>query len=147
MCYASPVMLRGRCSCAISIRPTPLPRAIFAKGEAPFVSSSLFRMLSPIIPLHPRNYTVTPLFPLLTQKQGVGGTFSCLFCLVHIFLRPHSPPPHFLQRLPPSRRNPPAFNTCAIPPPNPSAINTCTSASFQATYNPCSSHTCKPRFP
>jgi hypothetical protein len=45
-----------------------------------------------------------------------------------------------------SRRNPRTFNTCAIPPRNPSTINTCTSVSFQTTYNPRSSHTCKPRF-
>jgi|SRR5271157_2493024 len=63
MCYASPVMLRGRCSCAISGRPTP----------SSFASSSLFPPLSALFPLHPRNSPVTPLFPLLTQKQGGGG--------------------------------------------------------------------------
>ncbi len=45
-----------------------------------------------------------------------------------------------------ARGNPPIFNACAISPRNPSTINTCTSVSFQTAYNPCSSHTCKPRF-
>jgi hypothetical protein len=73
VCYASPVMLRGRCSCAISDRPTPLPRAIFAKGQTSFAPPSSLHPLSPLFPLHPRNAPVTPLFPLLTQKQGGGG--------------------------------------------------------------------------
>jgi len=59
-------MLRGRCSCAISEVPTP----------SPFALPSLFRLLSPIIPLHRRHSPVTPLFPLHTQKQGGGGHFS-----------------------------------------------------------------------
>jgi hypothetical protein len=63
MCYAPRVMLRGCCSCAISERPTP----------SLFVSPSLLRLLTPLFPLHPRNSPVTPLFPLLTQKQGGGG--------------------------------------------------------------------------
>jgi hypothetical protein len=63
MCYASRVMLKGRCSCAISGRPTP----------SSFASSSLLRPLTPLFPLHPRNSPVTPLFPLLTQKQGGRG--------------------------------------------------------------------------
>src|SRR5208337_2764753 len=49
MCYAWPAMLRGRCSCAISERPTP---SSFA---------------SPSLTCH-----LTPLFPLHTQKQGGG---------------------------------------------------------------------------
>ena len=57
--------------------------------------------------------------------------------------RPHS---LFSQRLSPFRRNPPTFNTYAIPSRNPFTINTCISASFQTTYNPCRSHTCKPPF-
>src|SRR5271157_1738331 len=79
MCYASPVMLRvpqlhpgheqrGRGCCAISERPAP----------SSFASSSLLRSLSALFPLHPRNSPVSPLFPLLTQKQGGGG---CLFSL------------------------------------------------------------------
>src|SRR5208337_811500 len=63
MCYALPVMLRGSCSCAISERPTP----------SPFALSSLFRMLSPIIPVHPRNAPVSPIIPAHTQKQGGRG--------------------------------------------------------------------------
>src|SRR5208337_2201088 len=65
MCYALPVMLRGSCSCAISERPTP----------SPFALSSLFRMLSPIIPVHPRNAPVSPIIPAHTQKQGGGGGY------------------------------------------------------------------------
>ena len=63
MCYASPVMLRGRGSRAILERPTP----------SPFALSSLFRMLSPIIPVHPRDALVSPIIPVHTQKQGAGG--------------------------------------------------------------------------
>jgi hypothetical protein len=62
MCYASRVMLRGRCSCAISGRPTP--------------SSAPKNPPSPLFPLHPRNSPVTPLFPLHTQKQGGGWYLS-----------------------------------------------------------------------
>jgi hypothetical protein len=51
-------MLRGRCSCAISSRPSPSP--VF---QSP---------LSPLFPLLPGNSPVSPLFPLLTQKQGGG---------------------------------------------------------------------------
>ena|SRR5208282_318894 len=53
-------MLRGRRSCTISERTTPAP--------------SSKNPLSPLFPLHPENLLVTPLFPLLTQKQGGGGT-------------------------------------------------------------------------
>src|SRR5271157_1614209 len=56
-------MLRGRCSCAISERPTP----------SLFASPSLTCILTPLFPIHPGNYPVTPLFPLLTQKQRGGG--------------------------------------------------------------------------
>src|SRR5208337_4200421 len=66
MCYPWAVMLRGRCSCAISDRLTP----------SSFALSSLFRPLTPLFPLHPRNSPVTPLFPLLTHKQG-GGVYLC----------------------------------------------------------------------
>jgi hypothetical protein len=56
-------MLRGRCSCAISERPTP----------SLFALSSLLRLLSPTIPVHPRNAPVSLIIPVHTQKQGVGG--------------------------------------------------------------------------
>src|SRR5208283_739317 len=56
MCYASRVMLRGRCSCAISERPAALL----------FAFSSLSR-------------TLTPLFPLHTQKHGGGGCPNAAF--------------------------------------------------------------------
>ena len=59
-------MLRGRCSCAISERPTP----------SLFASPSLTCILTPLFPIHPGNYPVTPLFPLLTQKQR-GGGYPC----------------------------------------------------------------------
>src|SRR5208337_2125894 len=71
MCYAWPAMLRGRCSCAISERPTP----------SSFASPSLTCHLTPLFPLHPRNTPVTPLFPLLTQKQGGGGYLCSLSVL------------------------------------------------------------------
>jgi len=69
MCYASSVMLRGRCSCAISERPTP----------SLFATPSLFRTLSPIIPVHRRHSTANPIIPVHTQKQGGGGgiIFAC----------------------------------------------------------------------
>ena len=63
MCYHAYVMLRGRCSCAISERPTP----------SLFALSSLLRLLSPTIPVHPRNAPVSLIIPVHTQKQGVGG--------------------------------------------------------------------------
>ena len=56
-------MLRGRCSCAISGRPTC----------SPFAPPSLLHSITPLFPLHPRNSPVTPLFPLPTQKHGVGA--------------------------------------------------------------------------
>src|SRR5208337_4302504 len=98
-------MLRGRCSCAISGRPTPLPRAIFAKGysSTPRLLATSYTplataLLSPIIPacperflrrvlidaplslvfpVHPRNSPVSPIIPVHTQKQG-GGALKTL---------------------------------------------------------------------
>ncbi len=78
-------MLRGCSSCAISERPAPLPRPLFAKADLYFVvplSSSLaadcklsavdcLSPLSPIIPVDPRNPPVSPIIPVHTQKQGV----------------------------------------------------------------------------
>src|SRR5208337_4602590 len=56
-------MLRGRCSCAISGRPTPLPRAIFAKGysSTPRLLATSYTplataLLSPIIPACPERF-------------------------------------------------------------------------------------------
>jgi hypothetical protein len=54
---------RGRGCCAISSLPIP----------SSFASASLFRMLSPTIPVHPRNSPVSPIIPVHTQKQGGGG--------------------------------------------------------------------------
>jgi hypothetical protein len=54
---------RRRGCCAISERPT---RSLFAVP-------SLFRMLSPIIPVDPGNSPVSPIIPVLTQKQGGGA--------------------------------------------------------------------------
>jgi hypothetical protein len=84
MCYASPVMLRGLCSCAVldrpvstsgtqTPRPTPLsaPR-LLVTSHSPLATA----LVSPLFPLLTRNRPVTPLFPLLTQKQGGGGTFN-----------------------------------------------------------------------
>jgi len=64
-------MLRGQCSRAISERLTP----------SLFASPSLARLLTPLFPLHPRNFPVTPLFPLLTQKQGGRGYLCSLSVL------------------------------------------------------------------
>jgi hypothetical protein len=80
MCYASPVMLRGRCSCAISglsTRP-PAPAIPVSPLFPPCPERHSRRVhsrpsLSPLLPLHPRNSPVTPLFPLLTHKQGGRG--------------------------------------------------------------------------
>jgi hypothetical protein len=84
MCYASSVMLRGRRSRAISGRPvsasgTQTPRPTPSSAPRLLVTSHsplATALVSPLFPLHPRNSPVTPLFPLLTQKQGGGGTFS-----------------------------------------------------------------------
>src|SRR5271157_3982380 len=67
MCYAPSAMLRGRCSCAISDRPT---------------ASSALRLLATSHSLARRSFggggplataLLTPLFPLDTQKQGGRG--------------------------------------------------------------------------
>src|SRR5208337_1203029 len=62
-------MLRGRRSCAIASLPI----------SSSFASVSLFRMLSPIIPVHPRHVPVSPIIPAHTQKHGGGGAF-CEMC-------------------------------------------------------------------
>jgi hypothetical protein len=54
---------RGRGCCAISERPIP----------SPFGLPSLFRLLSPIIPVDPGNSPVSPIIPVHTQKQGGGA--------------------------------------------------------------------------
>jgi len=69
MCYASPVMLRGRCSCTISERPT----------SSPFASSSLLLSLTPLFPLHARHSPVSPIIPALTQNIGGGGIPNAAF--------------------------------------------------------------------
>src|SRR5208283_887432 len=75
MCYASPVMLRGRCSCASSIRPTP----------SSFASSSLSRLLTPLFPLDASHSPISPLFPLHTQKQGrVAGVIGLVTYLKYV---------------------------------------------------------------
>ena len=74
MCYASPVMLRGRRASAISERRTPS-----------FVRK---KPLSPIIPVHPRNSPVSPIIPVHTQKQGGGALLLNLRLLT---LNPFSP--------------------------------------------------------
>src|SRR5208283_824754 len=63
LCF--PVMLRGRCSCAIPTRPTSSPSPKFP--------------LSPIIPVHPGNSPVSLIIPVHTQKQGGGGCFFELY--------------------------------------------------------------------
>jgi len=72
MCYASPVMLRGRCSCAISGRPGA-PSGTHTTRPSP--SPAPKYPLSPIIPVHPRNSPVSPIIPVHTQKQGGGGGY------------------------------------------------------------------------
>src|SRR5271157_2425272 len=60
-------MLRGRCSCTISERPTSSSTLrLLATNHPPLATSSL----TPLFPLHPGNSLATPLFPLHTQKQG-----------------------------------------------------------------------------
>jgi len=67
-------MLRGRCSCAILERPgTPSGTQRACPTPSSFASPSLLRMLSPIIPVHPRDALVSPIIPVHTQKQGGGG--------------------------------------------------------------------------
>ncbi len=75
-------MLRGRWSCAISG-----PPGTSSRDETP---------LTPLFPLHPRKPPVSALFPLLTQKQGVGSILCFLYFLYllcfHYFLPTrHSP--------------------------------------------------------
>src|SRR5208337_4815854 len=53
-------MLRGRCFCAISERPTPLS----------FAPPSLLHPLTPLFPLDASHSPVSPLFPLDTQNRG-----------------------------------------------------------------------------
>ena len=53
-------MLRGRCSCGISGLPPSSP--------------ALQSLLTPLFPLLTRNAPVSLFFPLLTQKQGSGGS-------------------------------------------------------------------------
>ena len=60
--------LRGPVCCAISERPTP----------SLFAAPSLFRILSPIIPVHRCHSAVSPIIPVHTQKQGGGG------CVIHM---------------------------------------------------------------
>jgi hypothetical protein len=70
MCYASPVMLRGRCAYTISGRPgTPSG----TQKACPTPSPGPKYPLSPIIPVHPRDSPVSPIIPVHTQKQGGGA--------------------------------------------------------------------------
>src|SRR5208282_2767020 len=71
---------RGRGCCAISGRASPSPalrllatshtlaRRSFS-GGGPLATA----LVSPIIPVQPRNPPLNPFFPLLTQKKGGGG--------------------------------------------------------------------------
>src|SRR5208282_2821649 len=89
MCYDPQVMLRERCSCAISERPTsfsvsPLPLCPLCSClcdlcvTVPFSSSvdcrlsavDCFSPLTPLFPLDTSHSPVTPLFPLDTQNRG-----------------------------------------------------------------------------
>ena len=77
-------MVNGVVSCVVNTRHTParLPEQN-PPGPTPrpllpplFVFPSLFRLqirLSPTIPEHPGNSPVSPIIPVHTQKQGVGG--------------------------------------------------------------------------
>jgi hypothetical protein len=65
---------RGRGCCAISGRPGTSSGTQRTRPTSPlFALSLLFRVLSPSIPVHPRNAPVSPIIPVLTQKQGGGG--------------------------------------------------------------------------
>jgi len=68
--------LRGSGCCAISERPTP----------SSFASSSLFSLLSPIIPVHRRHSPVSPIIPAHTQKHGGGGYLFSLSDLPSLVL-------------------------------------------------------------
>jgi hypothetical protein len=70
-------MLRGRCSCAISNRPTA---SSTLRLLATRHSSLATAFVSPLFPLHPGNSPVTPLFPLHPQKQGRGRLKSSANC-------------------------------------------------------------------
>ena len=68
------------CGSRNSIRDTNIVNAAhvpFRNAPIPslFAVSSLFRLLSPIIPVHPRHSPVSPIIPALTQKQGGGGRY------------------------------------------------------------------------
>ncbi len=83
MCYASPVMLRGRRFTSVSGRPGTSSGTQTTRPTPSPASQSLLSLLFPPCPerllrrenLHPRNSPVTALFPLHTQKQGGGGVF------------------------------------------------------------------------
>ena len=74
-------MLRGRCSCAISDRPTPLPALLSLVTIRPLLVSSHFEPstfnferfspLTPLFPLDASHSPVTPLFPLDTRNRWV----------------------------------------------------------------------------
>ncbi len=71
-------MLRERCSCAVSVRSATSSRTRTPRPKPPrFALPSLFRPLSPTIPVHPRNAPVSPIIPVHTQKQGGGAHFFC----------------------------------------------------------------------
>ncbi len=49
-----------------------------------FALPSLFRVLSPIIPAHPRNAPVSPIIPAHTQNRGVGAVIVMVTYLKYV---------------------------------------------------------------
>jgi len=72
--YAPQLCCGGRRSCATSVRPgNPFGTQTTRPKPSPFALSSLFRILSPTIPVHRRHSPVSPIISVHTQKHGGGG--------------------------------------------------------------------------
>jgi hypothetical protein len=85
---------RGRGCCTISDRPTPsFAPPLLATSHPPLATA----LLTPIIPVHPRNSPVSSIIPVHTQKQGGGGCFFTFHCrLSTVGCELSSPPNSFV---------------------------------------------------